>query len=92
MKSMIALLFSFLALVQLALSAPAVDVDGRVAALEQHVKVLTLAQKIKALEEEAVDEKFVDKAIKAALMKLKSQGPPPSLFPQPLPPISSVIN
>ena len=57
MKSMIALLFSFLALVQLALSVPAVDVDGRVAALEQHVKMLTLAQKLKALEEEAVDEK-----------------------------------
>ena len=56
MKSMIALLFSFLALVPLALSVPAVDVDGRVAALEQHVKMLTLAQKLKALEEQPVDE------------------------------------
>ena len=51
MKSTIALLFSFLALVPLALSVPAVDVDGRVNALEQHVKMLTLAQKLKALEE-----------------------------------------
>ena len=58
MKSMIALLFSFLALVPLALSVPAVDVDGRVNALEQHVKMLTLAQKLKALEEQDVDEKF----------------------------------